>query len=83
MKMILLLLLMSMSPAWASEACTPPCKPMTIKLECQQGRFKNQCLIIGCMGRSVIIVKDSNGKVIAVAISTPCLPSEVILYNET
>lgn len=79
-KCLMLYLLMSTAPTWASDVCIPKCVPKKIDVECKEGRFKNQCTILGCMGRNVIIVKNSDGQVIKVFLVTPCT-GEVKLYD--
>lgn len=80
--LLLAILLMSTPLTWASGDSCQMCKEVKkIELECQIGRFTNQCIIIGCPMRKLIIVKSQAGTIRKVVLSTPCT-GEVLLYEQ-
>lgn len=83
MKTSLSLLLCLLIPSSLTMASDPPSTPSTepcptFESECTNGRFKDQCTILDCVGRQIIVIKDKRNRPKTIIFKSPCFGEKVV-----
>lgn len=76
--MLMYLLLMPLTQAYAQEDGETCAKPLTYEEECTIGRWKQQCSIFDCAGRQIIVVKSKDGRPKIIMFKSPCFGERIV-----